>query len=505
MTSVRGRQHPSWLVLLLVATGSGAGCIGDPGRPEDSEDLVSVSSAEFFGTGNPFGTETAVTSSISNGGLGEFVMTSNANSDSPFLTYNNNSRQIRPSTSLMTFKVLAPDDEGGNILASGRIRPPGNWTVLWGDPAIVRNKANSSFIYLANLAVPSSKFPSGVIEGAINPTTGIPANFCGAFIGGACIARSSNAGRTFTLATSDCLQRITGSCPFGSFYDGSALETSPEGRVYAAFTDVFRARYDVYMATSLTGGFSLVTDPPTSSVFAHPRIKMGSNGLYMLTWDGFNLNILRYPAGSSFTAAWTSPVNVATSAESIGTITLSDRSIRTGPQYDLAIGKNENNVEEIRVIFEVVVSGKHKLRVAKCTLGTPITCSQPSVWRTDGVAGDQWGPSITTGNTFSTGAPFWMFTYYNNQNFSTGNQVEIWTGLLPSSFTASFTRRENLAQVPCPDLRGYWGDYDYMLTGNTGSGPPGLTFRGFSLSGSSCVRSNFTSNSLSDSYSSLLQ
>jgi len=484
------------------------------GGPDDGtggEVIDKTESELVFASGNPFGTETSVTTSITQsegslGVFGEFVITSNANTDAPFLSFNSGSRQIRPSTSMMTFKRVAPDDEGGETFASGRVRPPSGWSVLWGDPSITRNRANSSQIYLANLAIPTSKFPaSWEIDGDVDPS-GLPASYCGAYIGGACIARSTNGGTSFTLSSSDCVQRTSTSCPNGTFYDGSALETSPEGRVYAAFNDVFRFAHDVYMATSGTGSFARVTDPPMAgSTFSHPRMKSGPNGLYMLLWDGSNLRITRYPATTSRTAAWTTPVLVSANVTTEDDLTLSDRTIRLGPQYGLAIGKNEFNGDEVRIVFATVTAGRHHLHFAKCTTGTTITCSQPSIWNTDGFGGQQWAPAIAYGNKFSGGAPFWVFTFHNNSNFPTGNQVELWSGMLPNSSSLSTIRQEDFNQIPCPDLRGYWGDYDYMETGFTGSGAPGLTFRAFTQSGTAgCVRDMYTSSTKFDEYSSWL-
>jgi hypothetical protein len=77
---------------------------------------------------------------------------------------------------------------------------------------------------------------------------------------------------------------------------------------------------------------------------------------------------------------------------------------------------------------------------------------------------------------------------------------------LPNSSSLSLSRREPFNQIPCPDLRGYWGDYDNMSLGNTGSGPSGLTIRGYTQSGAGfCSRDMFTSSSKSDEYSSLLR
>lgn len=471
----------------LVASSSGCTAyVGD----ESGSDAVARVEQAIQNLESTHGAETAVTT-INNGWM---VITDNED-DPGFITYNNNSRQVRPNTSMMGFFQLSPDfDPDEAVGVSGRVRPPAGWSVLWGDPAITRNRANPSRIYMVNLAVPTSKFPaSGTIEGPVNPS-GLPAEFCSAYLGGACIARSSNLGASFTLAASDCVQRITPSCPNGTFYDGSDLETDTSGRVYAAFTDVSRNSTDVYLATSQTGSFARVTDPPGGgSTVMHPRLKFGPSGLYMLQLtSSFNLTISRYPAGSSRSGTWTTPVQVASSITA-SDVVLSDRSLRLGPEYDLDIGPNEFGSQEIRVVYTVIVNGNHHVRAAKCTTGTTISCSQPSVWRTDTHGGKQWLPAIVAGTT-AAGAPFWEISYHSTQNFPGTNKVELWRGLLTNSNTFGTVRQETF-QIPCPDNRGYWGDYDGMSSGTDISGVQGFTYRGMSQSfAGNCSRAQYTAS-----------
>ena len=158
----------------------------------------------------------------------------------------------------MSWFRLSPEADDG---IGGRVSPPSNWAALVGDPAVTRNRADSNLVYMSDVAVPRSKFPflAGRIEGELERSD-LPSSFCGGYVGGGCIARSTDDGRTFSLSNADCVSRTSAGCPNGDVYVGSDLETSPEGRVYAAFTDRSRNRVDVYMATSPTGSFARVTD-----------------------------------------------------------------------------------------------------------------------------------------------------------------------------------------------------------------------------------------------------
>lgn len=473
----------SWILLI-------AGC----GAPAE-DDVIEAETSAILNYPGSNAAETTVTTALTQ----SFGMSWNWEDDTAHETFDNNSRQIRPGTSLMGYTKVSPNSDGGSQTAPARVRPPSGWSVLWGDPAITRNRGSSSRFYLSNLAIPTSKFPgSGIIDGPVNPA-GLPANFCNAYIGGACIARSSDGGFTYTLAAGDCVQRITTACPMGTFYDGSDLETATgtSGRVYAAFTDITRSATDVYLATSSTGSFQRVTDPPgVGSTFLHPRLRFGPNGLYLIQYTGgASLTITRYPAGSSRTAAWSTPVTVANSIASTDVV-LSDRTIRLGPQYDLAIGTNENGAQEVRIIFATITGGNHHIHVAKCTTGTPITCSQPAIWNTDTIGGKQWGPAITAG-TRANGTPFWSISFYNTSRFPGGNQLDLWTGSLPNSSSFSVVFQDG-PQVPCPDLRGYWGDYDRMSTGTDISGVQGFTYRGLTASNlAACTRFNYHTTAMS--------
>jgi len=77
--------------------------------------------------------------------------------------------------------------------------------------------------------------------------------------------------------------------------------------------------------------------------------------------------------------------------------------------------------------------------------------------------------------------------------------VQVWRGTpakQPGQSSFSSVRQE-LSQTPCPDTRGYWGDYDGMA-----AGPLGTFFRGFSDSAhGTCTQAQFTSSPLGASTS----
>jgi len=409
---------------------------------------------------------------------GSIVATYNAE-DPGYISYTDTNRRVFSGASMLGYTKY---DVLNNVIKSqGRARPPTGWAVLWGDPSIARQRASGlqNNLYIANLAIPNEKFPTaqGYIEGAVNPS-GLDPKYCGAYIGGACIARATGDGLSFSVTAANCVRRTSTQCPFGTFYDGSDMDTSPEGRVYAAFNDVFRDKVDVYMAPGVWSSFSRLPDPPGFSSL-HPRIKYGAGALYLMVQDGSSLKMTRYEGGSSFTGRWTDPVTVATGV-TVSQVNLSDRSIRLGPQYDFDIGLREGTNEvQIRLAYTVLdANGKHRVRVSWCTTGSTISCAHPNTWRTDSFGGEQWGPAIAAGFRFVGGAQYWAISFYDRRNSPSGNQVEMFRALASRTSTGgySFTQwRQETAQVPCPDLRGYWGDYDDMAQGVFGSVHRGFT------------------------------
>jgi hypothetical protein len=422
------------------------------------------------------------------------VMTYNAE-DTPLVEYTNTNRFIHRNASLMGWTNWRPD---GVKTQEGRLRPPPGWAVLWGDPAIARNSGNGNLLYISNLAVPDSKFPSGQeISGDINPMN-LPSTMCGAYIGGACIARSTDDGQSFSLSSQDCLRRVDAGCPGGHFYDGGSIASSFAGRVYAAFNDVNRDRHDVYQAQSMTGSFQKITDYNVPVIF-HPRLRYGrerqsgtDNGaLYMLYQQASGaMGLARYDGGGTlngawFTATWTSPA--------IGTfnpVKLTDRNLRTQPDYDFDVGLNESGQPEIRIVYSVHDgSGLVHMNGASCVPNWPSLVCTPKgpLWSTTAMFGptNQWNPTIAYGKN-PGGGNTWQVSFL--LSLQSSNLVELWRGTISNGGMGPMMRQET-AQRACPDLRSYWGDYDNSVPGLFGQ-----FYRGFSDSShGNCARRQYFS------------
>jgi hypothetical protein len=474
--TLRGRQ---WAVTLLLCAGPWAASQGCAGRGSIDGDTAG-NGGELQVWAEPLGVVQGHANSHLNSKAAESVVTTmgpsfevttsfNATDSTQFMTFNNNSRQVFANASLMGFTTM---DSTGVVIASGRLRPPAGWSVLWGDPAITRSRSNMNRVYLTQLAVPTEKFnlspTPGRIEGPL--TANVPA-LCGAFVGGACIARSNDSGRTFSLAASDCVRRFEAGCTGGNFYDGAEIETSADGRVYAAYVDVRNAKIDVYMSTNETDGLARITTPPVSAA-SHPRLKWGPGGMYLLVQSGAGqLSITRYEGGASRTGSWTTPV-VVTNQYSSGSISLPEnRFIRVGPQYAFDVGQSEVGVDQIRIVFKAFENNHHHLRVYKCGTGSPIACQRVSQWETVvfNANADQFMPAIAFGwRTFAGSA--WVATYFDTVIQPGGNRVNLMRSITlqnNSTFQIDRVTLEN-AQVPCPDTRGFWGDYDNMAFGAFG-------------------------------------
>jgi hypothetical protein len=319
---------------------------------------------------------------------------------------------------------------------------------------------------------------------------------CGAYIGGVCIAKSSDSGVNFTLSRSQCFRRIDQGCPFGHFYDGTDVETAPSGAIYVGVNDVNRSRIDVYMATSHTTAFNQIAAVFPSVSSSHPRLRVSSGGaLYLAVTSGSNLILTRH-TGTASSGSWSTPVTVAAGVTQADVV-LPGRTLRLGPQYDLAIAPNEQGVEEVRLVYTVLVNAQHKVRISHCSTGATITCANPTQWRTDNQAGKQWNPSITTGLR-ANGTRHWSVSFYSTVTNPGSNLVDLWGGVAEKPGAAALILfKTEVAQVPCPDTRGYWGDYDEMS-----AGPAGLVYRGFSdSSAGNCTRDTYTSSPLSSSIS----
>jgi hypothetical protein len=156
----------------------------------------------------------------------------------------------------------------GTTWTHGKIdAPPSGWAVLWGDPAATSSFVHRNYVFASNLAIPDDPvhFPAvGYIEGTLNRQPQ-------PYFGGACIARSNDGGKTFTIDQTlnpgspvpgalfeDCVHTAN-----YDFYDGASMVSDASGAIYAAFENVGvnPPRIDVYRAANHLSEFVLLANP----------------------------------------------------------------------------------------------------------------------------------------------------------------------------------------------------------------------------------------------------
>ncbi len=130
-----------------------------------------------------------------------------------------------------------------------------------GIPAITHGNGN---VWISSLAVPDSKFPpTGEITGSLTP-----------YLGGACVARSTNEGQDFEIHS--CLSNS------GHFYDGGNMEWTADGSIWATYWDFDTGRVALWRSSS-GGPFTLIDDDPfpdspdtafvEGQIAGHPRLR----------------------------------------------------------------------------------------------------------------------------------------------------------------------------------------------------------------------------------------
>jgi hypothetical protein len=369
------------------------------------------------------------------------------------IIYGANSRQVLQGASLMGWSNSV--DGGSSWKYGGKVAPPNGWAVLWGDPSLATDFLDQRYVFMANLAVPAAKMPPAGIDGPLN-----------AYLGGACIARSQDGGLTFSIA--QCLSNNN------DFYDGSSMVaagSSFDRSVFAAFRDVDQNHIDVWKSPTDTGQFQMLPNPfPGIPIGSHPRLRFDpdSDSLYVAAL-GVNDNkiyINRYSNG------WGAPV-VASGLPTVGNpdIQLSDRVLRTGYQFSFDIGTpSGNGGDDLRFAYTAFdqQSNRFYIRGSYCSWNLSACHDAPEWGTTPGnlsLAGDQFHPYVRAFRGFFTLAPVWKLAYTTRENDPSGNTLSVRQGNL--AVLADGARVFVPFSLPggllvCPDIRGYWGDYNEL-------------------------------------------
>jgi hypothetical protein len=426
----------------------GAACSGKcKGCPPERHDVASGEGSQ---------SETAV--NVSNASGQQIItVTYNDGTQSPYIQYTPTKRTVLAGASMMGW---SNSTDGGNTWTyGGKVATNADWVILWGDPAITTVFNNQNYVFLSNLAVHKSKYPDG---GVISEGGG---NGFYAAISGACIARSTNGGKTFALY--QCVDDQH------HFYDGGSMAASADGEVFAGFVDATDDQIDVWRSPSVSGNFSKLPQPfPAGWVMAsHPRLRYDgvTNALYVAAiragGSTGNLYLNRYKSG-----AWGTPVAASDPVLIYPTINLSDRTLRTGPQFAFDVGTaSQNGNDRIRFLYTRRDSKTSRLYVAGSRCADDLSgCWDATGWATGADSdvwhkGDTFSPNVRAFPGFIGIEPQWRANYMTRDDAPNGNKVRLRHGnlfVLPNGSRIFISFELTDAQVVCSDNRGYWGDYD---------------------------------------------
>lgn len=388
------------------------------------------------------------------------------------IVYGPTTRKVNSGASLMGWAYS--DDTGASWTYAGKVSTPAGWPVLWGDPAMTTSGANYSVAYLSNLAMPQSKFPAGGINGAV--TYGLN----GAYIGGACIYRSVDGGKTFNF-----FQCFGNTAPNandpdatkGHFYDGGSMASTPSGEVFAAYVDVTTSNIDVWRSSNGIAPFARIADPfPGLVAVSHARLRASLDGsLYaaatIATEGGHVVFMNRFHNGAWATAVQASEfMELYPSVNFNSTVAGQPLTVRTGPQFSFDIGAaSELGNDEIRMLV-TRRSAQGRLFVEGSACAADLShCHPVPQWfvgprDANEVPGDVFNPNVAAWRGFIGLPPMWTSSFYERYGASptTVNLGRMYLTLVNG---APFGVPVDIAKnIPvCSDQRGYWGDYDDML------------------------------------------
>jgi hypothetical protein len=470
-------RNPSTLPICLAAAWL-AGCEPPdrgpgqtPSREVGAFPRAVVSGASAVKTDGVGQAETAETINTATGNLIR-VITYNDRDYPPFLEYTETDRIVRSDASMMGWSVK----QGSLGWAHVNFYPgaTADWPVYWGDPAIATVPATAT-VFMLNLAVHKSRW-SGENHGAM-------------FVNGACIVRSTDGGVSFSLF--QCVHRDL------HFYDGSALAGASGDRMYAAFfdTDNSARKIDVWLSTG-GGQFALLPDPfPGKIISSHPRLRALGEKVYVAAVDS-NSQLL-YALYSPSSNSWSAAKVVATVAGNTEVTLKSGIPIRQNGAFAFAYGNVSEFVTQVRFWYQVSSGGALILQGSHCPTdpASGTACTQPSNWRTpSGI--NSFMPAMATAKVvpkFGGSVSYiWKLTWQTEENQPMGNVTLAQGNFDLSQTNGRFWRSLTQgSQTPCPDLRGYWGDYDEMQAYNSGTSNPTFSRPYTDSTDGTCVRWQF--------------
>jgi len=407
------------------------------------------------------------------------------------ITYTPTNRTTLAGASLMGWSYS--DDSGTTWMYGGKLSPPKGWAVLWGDPAITSSGANYNTVFLSNLAVPTSKNPAGGIQGYLYYDSGA------SYIGGACIAKSTDGGAHFAI-----YQCVSNTAPVGAFpdstnghfYDGGSMASNPSGEIYSAYNDVYTANENAL--------FQLMPPPFAGlTVATHPRLRVGQDGsLYVGAVIRTNSNTPLVYLNRFANGTWGRPTQASNPTLGYPLIDLnssvagSELTIRAGPQFAFDVGAaSTGGNDAIRLLYtrqdNPTNNSPFYIDAFACAADLS-NCHPVEGWKI-GPSGpnetrlDLFNPDVTAWIGFVGLPPSWQGTFVERygQSVTSTNLTRMTLGYVNGNALAIPV--DILSNTPaCSDQRGYLGDYDAMLL--TGfQGTAGVYMRFYTNSNAGCT------------------
>ena len=399
--------------------------------------------------------ETAATTAVASGQHRVVVAFNDMTGNEGKIVLGDNSRTVFRGASLMGWSYS--EDTGRTWTYGGKIAPPTGWSVLWGDPAATTSRIDSAVVFLSNLAAPDSKFPTTGVTG------GLDAN-----MGGACIARSIDGGKTFSH-----YQCITSD---QHFYDGASMAATPCGEIFAAYFDITTTEIRVWRAPNHNAPFEPIDNPfPGRIVGTHPRLRASQDGwLYVATdvrtQSGSFVFMNRYRNGQ-----WATPTQVSETTVGgipvvdLGTTVSGSRlTIRGGPQFSFDVGAASNGGNDaVRLMYTRAAAQRLYVEGAACAADLT-NCHPVPQWRSSpGAPGeivDAFDPSVAAWAGTMSQPAVWASSFYVRNGPSVTGVGLARMDLGYFNGTPLGIQVNQLQDITvCSDRRGYWGDYDEML------------------------------------------
>ncbi len=377
-------------------------------------------------------------------------------------------------------------DRGRSFVYGGKVPATDEWPVMWGDPAIASLHPDERYVFMSNLAVPASKMPaSGEIVGG----------FDGRVLGGACIAKSSDGGRSFALW--HCVHQNNDFYDGGTAVAGSDANGGTDRRIFFGFIDITLLEIHVWQADNENVGELRKLPNPFAGnpMSSHPRLRIdrATGDLYAAALSSEKrVLVSRWSAGS-----WSTPrIASGSTTTEIQTIPFASSKMRTAPEFTFDVGPatDSESSDAVRVFTtRLRANGTHFVEGWACPRGLGGGCRATPGWSTESSTSDQFQPAVTA----FQGLPFlgvpgrWELTYLTRAGDAGGDRVSVdRTGLGGDATSGRYivpTQIVSLGYV-CPDTRGgsslggYWGDYNDMALLEVQSGKVPRFLRTFTTS-----------------------